>query len=153
MTRETLADRLARNSVRKGSCMVWASTINSNGYGTINVKSKTKRVHRVAYELARGPIPDGLSLDHLCRNRACINPDHMEPVTRQVNSLRGVGPSAVNAKKTHCINGHELTGDNVRTYLGQYGKPNRRCQACAREYRRRYYAAKESPKALLERTK
>jgi hypothetical protein len=70
-------------------------------------------MHRYAYEALVGPIPDGKQIDHLCRNRACCNPEHLEPVTIQENIRRGEGPQAINARKTHCIRGHALSGDNL----------------------------------------
>lgn len=65
--------------------------------------------HRAMFELVNGPVPDGLDLDHLCRNTLCVNPDHLEPVTRRENVLRGEGRSAQNARRTTCLHGHELT--------------------------------------------
>lgn len=104
-----------------------------NGYGMTHEIQKGKRVyvpvHRVAYEAAKGPIPEGLHIDHLCRNRACCNPDHLEAVTKRVNTLRGVGPTARNAAKTHCKWGHEFTPDN--TIWRSYG--GRECRACKHE--------------------
>lgn len=86
-------------------------------------------VHRVAWETLRGPIPDGMQLDHLCRQRACWNPDHLEPVSPRENVLRGVGITAMNAKKTHCPQGHPY--DDANTGITSTGK--RRCRACGRE--------------------
>lgn len=90
--------------------------------------------HRLAYTLVVGPIPDGLTLDHLCKHTLCCNPAHMEPVTQAENVRRGDSPFAINARKTHCDGGHELAGDNlwVNPRNGQ-----RRCKACARASDRR----------------
>ena len=95
-------------------CWAWRASHSSKGYGQFYVDSKPVGAHRVAYELMRGPIPDGLELDHLCRNPGCVNPDHLEPVTRRMNSLRGKGMSAHNAAKTECAKGHSYDLLNTR---------------------------------------
>lgn len=102
-------------------------------YVQIRVDNKRVVAHRVAYELLVGPIPVGLTLDHLCRNPKCVNPEHLEPVTMKENVLRGVGPTAVNARKTHCIQGHLLVGENLVR-----GAPGRACRTCAKEWKRKY---------------
>lgn len=91
-------------------CWVWTGPTSRFGYGYFHVSRRyaTARTHRVSWELLRGRIPDGLQLDHLCRNRACVNPDHLEVVTDRVNILRGVSPPAINARKRHCLKGHDL---------------------------------------------
>jgi hypothetical protein len=106
-------------------CLIWTGARTHNGYAHARVKSKYVRVHRFVYEAIRGPIPQGLQLDHLCRNRACINPLHLEPVTGKENMRRGIGNQ--NKEKTHCIRGHELSGDNLYVF----GKM-RTCRACRR---------------------
>lgn len=93
--------------------------------------------HRIVYEALIGQIPSGMVLDHLCRVRNCVNPQHLEPVTNRANILRGNTPSAENARKTHCQNGHLLAGDN----LG-FNKSRRLCRTCNREYQRMRYRLK-----------
>lgn len=85
------------------------------------------KAHRVAFELIRGCIPNGLVLDHLCRNRGCVNPDHLEPVTFRENIMRGVGYTAQQARKTHCRHGHEFTVENTYVWRG-----GRICRTCRR---------------------
>lgn len=87
------------------TCWEWTGR-NRRGYGTFRVGSKEYRAHRFAYEQMIAEVPDGLVLDHLCRNRACVNPWHLEPVTSKVNTLRGLSPAAANSTKTHCPQGH-----------------------------------------------
>jgi hypothetical protein len=97
----------AKNTDPTTGCWIWAGAITA-GYGRVKRNGRTDMAHRVAYELHVGPIPAGLHLDHLCRNRACVNPAHLEPVTRRTNILRGVGPTATNFLKAQCVNGHDL---------------------------------------------
>lgn len=110
-------------------CWHWIGYIDhrsSSGYGRVFWDGKLRFAHRVVYELLRSPIPDGLTIDHLCRNRSCVNPDHMEPVTNRENGLRGVGACAQHARQTHCKRGHPLSGRNL--YLRTNGQ--RGCRAC-----------------------
>src|SRR5688572_21764976 len=92
-------------------CMHLPNRPCSDGY--VRLGPGVGSAHRLMYVALRGPIPDGLELDHLCRNHACVNPWHMEPVTGRVNKLRGTSPSAVHAAKTHCPKGHAYTPENV----------------------------------------
>lgn len=100
----------------------------TEGYGNF-WNDKYTSAHRFSYEFANGPVPDGLQLDHLCRNRLCVNPGHIEPVTQRVNMLRGISPAAENARKTHCMNGHPLIGTNL--VLRKSG--SRGCRHCINE--------------------
>ena len=124
---------LARCTTDSNDCWLWPGS-QTNGYATIGVivngKSTTRRLHRLVYESMRGPIPKGLQIDHLCRVRNCVNPAHMEPVPPRVNTLRGVGPAAVNAVKTHCPRGHALKGDNLFIQHYKSGGKGRSCKKC-----------------------
>lgn len=110
-------------------CWMWTGATN-RGYGIYHPhRGQRARAHRIAYELVVGSIPDGLTLDHLCRNRACVKPAHLEPVTSRENILRGEGISARNARKTECIHGHNTWGHEP-------GRPSRRvCLTCRQERR------------------
>jgi hypothetical protein len=102
-----------------------------------NGKKVLRRAHRLYYELEKGPIPKGLTLDHLCRVRCCVNPDHLEPVTPVENVMRGESFFAKQARRTHCPQGHEYIGRNLMiTRRGE-----RKCRACDLE-RVRVYTAK-----------
>jgi HNH endonuclease len=118
-------------------CVVWRGHIGREGYGKRTHHGRRGSLaHRVAWEDVNGPIPDGLTIDHLCRNRACINVDHMEVVTRRENTLRGVGPTAVNARKARGKHGHVFNEEN--TYFKSGCRQCRECSAeSARRYRRR----------------
>lgn len=130
-----------KNVIRlESGCWQWLGKI-QNGYGVIGEKGracdkrKSLRAHRYSFECFRYSIPEGLTVDHLCRNRACVNPFHMEIVTRGENVLRGDTVSARNKLKTHCPRGHPYSEEN--TYND--GRSGRRCRQCAREYNRDAY--------------
>lgn len=130
---------LSRIVVDDNECWQWLAGKNKKGYGTIKFNGKRVRAHRWMYQHFVGEIPEGLHLDHLCRNRACVNPAHLEPVTCRENILRGESPSALNARKTHCPLGHEYE----RVTAGERGTM-RRCAICARAYDRDRYRAKRA---------
>lgn len=121
MTAGTFWDRVDAS----GDCWEWQGP-RARGYGRVSIDGRMRPAHRVAYETLVGPVPEGLVLDHLCRVRACVNPDHLEPVTNRENVLRGVGPTARHAVQTHCGKGHPFTPEN--TYWSE--KAGRRCRAC-----------------------
>lgn len=127
--RASLLVRLMERVRKTDSCWNWTGYRSRFGYGYIWTDGKTRRlvVHRVAYELLKGPIPEGLTIDHLCRNEACCNPAHMEPVTSEENLRR-------KPKPTHCKNGHPFSGDNL--FLRDDGA--RLCHACASDRSARY---------------
>jgi hypothetical protein len=134
-------------------CWAWEGACSTAGYAQYRLPKGTMYAHRLAYELAKGPVPDGLDLDHLCRVRCCVNPDHLEAVTRSTNLRRGVGvaQAAERIKAiggwqrhwTHCKHGHEFTAEN--TYI----TPNsgaRSCRICRQlDYERSYQPKRKRP--------
>lgn len=136
-------------------CWLWTGRVGAQGYGRIKDNRKASLIkeplaHRFVYEQVTAQIPDGLTLDHLCHNddkdcsggikclhRRCVNPDHLEPVTTQVNTSRGKTPSAINAAKTHCNYGHEFTPGNTGSQ-----KSGRTCRACSARRQREFRARK-----------
>lgn len=123
-------------------CWVWQGSLSHNGYGMVTAKTNdgrktTRRTHRIMYEEMVGPIPNGLVTDHLCRNRACCNPAHLEVVTQRENLLRGETFNARHANATHCIHGHEFTPENTILERRVKGGPvvQRRCRACQKAKR------------------
>lgn len=115
-----------------GDCWEWTG-FKELGYGRVGRNSRGGWAHRHAYEMLVGPIPSGMQIDHLCRNRGCVNPDHMEVVTLVENVMRGEGPSAKNARKTHCKRGHPFDEENTKVRANG----SRRCLACVRIYDQR----------------
>ena len=117
-----------RHVARSDNCWLWTASVNKSGYGQFGSHSHKFAAHRFSFELHKGPIPDGLELDHLCRNRLCVNPAHLEPVTTRTNLMRGVSFSAKNHAKRECLRGHAFSGDNLRFAPDGH----RRCRACER---------------------
>lgn len=111
-------------------CWDWTGTKQANGYSSFYLRGRLLRGHRWSYENFVGPIPDGLQIDHLCRNRACVNPKHLEPVTAQENTRR--------AMRDACVNGHAFTEENVYMHSGK-----RYCRECRRTRNRAQWAKKE----------
>ena len=115
----------------ESGCWQWKASAGPTGYGHFSMRHpnggwEMRIAHRVSYELFVGPIPEGLELDHLCKNRGCVNPTHLEPVTRKENCRRGGGPTGDRARQTHCKRGHLLEGDNLR--IRKQGWRN--CRTC-----------------------
>lgn len=126
-------------------CIEWTGRIDRYGYGQFlpegGRSANNMGAHRWSYEHFVGPIPAGYQIDHLCRNRACVNPAHLEAVTPRENTLRSLNPPALNAKKTHCIRGHEFTPENTDSRNG-----GRSCRTCRRERDLAYYYATRDEK-------
>jgi hypothetical protein len=131
-----LEERFWAKVDKAGECWEWGGYISEYGYGQVGVNGRIAKAHRVAYELGVGPIPEGLTIDHLCRNRSCVNPAHLEAVTLRENILRGEAMGARYARRTHCANGH---------LLGEFRGDRRDCKQCDRErHARNKVLAKEA---------
>ena len=118
-------------------CIEWTGRIDKYGYGQFRPggrESSKVGAHRWSYEHHVGPVPPGLQLDHLCRNKKCVNHQHLEPVSPRENVLRSNNPASMNARKTHCVEGHPLSGDNIYTYGSR-----RVCKTCSKETSARNY--------------
>ena len=126
-------------------CWVWKGVPNKSGYGGLKVNGKTVLAHRFGYEMLRGSIPEGMQIDHLCRNRLCVNPEHLEIVTSRVNTLRGDTIAAKEFRQTHCIRGHLLSGENLK--MRANGK--RICRQCKRIREKLLYWKRKAEKAIM----
>jgi hypothetical protein len=121
-------------------CWLWAASVNNSGYGTYWNGSQCHTAHRFCFETVLGPHPN-CDLDHLCRVRCCVNPAHLEPVTRKINCLRGVGYGKFNRRKTHCPKGHPLEGVNLEVIKASGSQhQRRRCIICRNANQRAYNA-------------
>jgi len=118
------------------SCWLWTGRLYPAGYGAYSV-GKEERAHRISYMLVKGQISEGLELDHLCRVRNCVNPEHLEAVTHKENMRRGEAVSAKNSRKTHCDTGHPLSGENLQINI----RGHRICRIC-RDRRQNKWRAK-----------
>lgn len=140
----SIADHIKANIkiIRRTGCWEWQRCIHPSGYGRIGIDYKVFYVHRISYELFVGKIPKGLDLDHLCRNRRCCNPEHLEPVTRSVNLRRGAGPKIIALlalKKTHCPKEHPYNKENTMRDSAGY----RACRICRKLAREKCYKKHE----------
>lgn len=116
-------------------CWLWLGSWDKQSYGQMQFGGRVQKAHRVSYEMHKGPIPQGLHIDHLCRNPYCVNPDHLEAVTQRVNTMRGISPIAVRFVAALCPNGHEYTAENTTHYKTGV----RRCIQCTKGVNRRQW--------------
>jgi hypothetical protein len=131
-----LIERFFKRVSKTDYCWNWTGSVHSTGYGRLRLCNKLTFAHRAAWILMRGPLKDGETIDHLCHNKLCVNPDHLEPVSRGENARRYM------LSRTHCAKGHPFNEEN--TAINHNG--HRRCRECGRAYSRKYEAAKRSAK-------
>lgn len=140
----TKIDRFWSKVEKTSSCWIWKGNVGSNGYGQFGYNYKVVSSHRLAYQLTKGEIPEGMELDHLCKNTLCVNPEHLEIVNRRENTLRSSNFAAVNARKTHCIRGHEFTSKNTIVLANR----GRSCRTCQNERNKIWMRNYKKPKVL-----
>lgn len=140
MSNRNVTERFWPKVRKSAGCWEWIAVKDSKGYGCFWRNYVMQSAHRVAYELTKGAIPEGLDIDHLCMNRACVNPEHLEAVTHHVNIRRSPDTiPSLNAAKTHCPKGHEYTEANT-----QFENGRRRCATCRRAENRDRSARRRS---------
>lgn len=133
-------------------CWEWQASKNSKGYGQFFFEgNKSGRAHRYSYIFYKGKIPQGNTIDHLCRNRICVNPDHLEAVSNRENVLRGIGISAINSRKKECVRGHKFVGKNYRLVVSKTGKKSRHCRLCQKVFNKTFRAKSAVLSLLRER--
>lgn len=120
---------ISEHSFNETPCWIWTGKTSREGYGVISINNKRRRAHRYAWEYFNGVLKKELVIDHLCKNRNCVNILHLEPVPNTENVLRGNSPPAQNLRKTHCNNGHIF--DEKNTWLDKHGY--RHCRRCKYE--------------------
>lgn len=130
--------RIRSRIIEVDGCWEWQGHIPSDGYGRIYLEGRQWLAHRASYTAFSGPIPDGLNMDHLCRNRRCVNPEHVEPVTQSENLKRSPLMNR-QGHKTHCPKGHEYSDENTERRNGR-----RYCKTCERA---RWDVDRHNPKA------
>lgn len=135
--KRSLDERFWPRVQKTDTCWLWTGARQPKGYGLIAAGGRggpALLAHRVSYTLTRGAIPNGMELDHLCKIRHCVNPDHLEPVTHSLNVARGdhSGPNQRNKRKTHCPQGHEYNSENTRLHTDG----SRQCRICENARRR-----------------
>lgn len=142
---EPIEPRLERYSIPEpnSGCYLWLAAVSSEGYGLLSVGDRLRPAHLIAYELAKGPVPEGLELDHLCRVRSCINPNHLEPITHRENVIRGLVPSVTRNRinfNAPCPRGDD---HHVIWYTRGNGKRQKECRTCKAERKRNAKSPKD----------
>lgn len=126
--RQSTSEDFWKHVIKSDGCWRWNRSHFRSGYARVKFKGRDTVAHVISWELTNGPVQNGLELDHLCRNRGCVNPSHLEPVTHRENMIRGNTAIRTNALKINCREGHPLAGDNL--FVRKDGR--RRCRACER---------------------
>lgn len=127
---------LEEDAFPENGCWLWTGALTDRGYASFRIRGKSYNAHRWLYQWKYGQLPDEIQLDHLCRTRHCLNWDHLEPVTQAIHSLRTPENSGWFMTPQRCKHGHELTPENIYTWIDAAGHVHRHCRTCRREAQR-----------------
>ena len=148
-----ITERLWRKVDKTAACWLWTAALDTNGYGQFSVPGKPRKpAHKVVFEMLVEDVPRGLTLDHLCREKRCVNPSHLEIVTAAENTMRGNSMGAINKAKTHCKRGHAFTGHNLQDAKKNGKVVGRRCRQCSSEWGKEDYKKRKSLKHINTKT-
>ena len=135
---DDLKERIeSRVAVDEDGCWMWTGTVGTRNHGLLKYKGKYISAHKTAYRVFVGEIPEGMNVSKVCKERLCVNPDHMRLVDMYESQMEGESPSARNKRKTHCCLGHEFTEENTIVRYSKKGRRGRSCRECRRSYKRR----------------
>ncbi len=129
---KTAEKRFWPKVVKTDACWNWVGAKSYEGYGLFWFRKRLDGAHRYSYTFFKQEIPDGFTIDHLCLNHSCVNPDHLEAVSNRENTLRGNSKSSINARKTHCLRGHPFNEENTVLSIQHGDKIKRQCKVCRR---------------------
>lgn len=139
INKDTIKSFESRYLLCEDGCFIWKRNIDGKGYGNFSYKGKRILAHRFSFRAFKSKIPKDLVVDHMCKNKLCVNPKHLRLLTRVKNVMIGKGIPALNAKKSKCKNGHNFSGKNLLIRKNMNGNKKRKCRICCNLTQKKYY--------------